>query len=350
MAASSSALKHPVPGPADAPAAVARTASTHAAHGRWRWLRDKRLHRLAAGLFLLVVFGLLAVVASRVEWADVGRALRRYEAGTLALACALALCSHALYACYDLIGRAYTGHRLAAWRVMTIAFVSYAFNLSLGNLIGGVGVRMRLYARMGLRTGAVVRVLGLSVVTNWLGYFALAGTLFALQVVELPRGWKVGTQALSIAGAALVLAALGYVAACALRRKRDWRVRGHTVRLPSGRMAVVQLLLAAANWAVMGAAMWVLLRGQASYPTVLAVLLLAAVAGIVTRVPAGLGVVEGIFVALLGAALGRYEVLAAVLAYRGLYYLFPLLAAAAAYAGLEWRGRRGVPASALPKA
>lgn len=313
---------------------------------RHGWLRDKRVHRVAAGLFLVAVFTLLAVVAGQVEWADVGLALRRYEAGTLALALALAVCSHVLYACYDLIGRAWTGHRLAAWRVMLVAFVSYAFNLSLGNLVGGVGVRMRLYARMGLRTGAVVRVLGLSVVTNWLGYFALAGGLFALQVVQLPQGWKLGTQALAVAGGVLVLAALAYVATCALRRKRDWRVRGHVLRLPSGRMALLQLLLAAANWAVMGAVMWVLLRGQAGYATVLAVLLLAAVAGIVTRVPAGLGVVEGIFVALLGAALGRYEVLAAVLAYRGLYYLFPLLVAAIAYAALEWRGR---PAPALPK-
>lgn len=343
MGAPARALEPPMP-PAEAPAP--RTSAARRRHG---WLRDKRLHRIAAGLFLVIVFALLAVVASRVEWADVGRALRRYDAGTLAAAFALAACSHALYACYDLIGRAYTGHRLAAWRVMTIGFVSYAFNLSLGNLIGGVGVRMRLYARMGLRTGAVVRLLGLSVVTNWLGYFALAGSLFALQVVRLPQGWKVGTQALSVAGGALVLASLAYVAICALRRQRDWRVRGHTVRLPSGRMALLQLLLAAANWAVMGAVMWVLLRGQTGYPTVLAVLLLAAVAGIVTRVPAGLGVVEGIFVAVLGAALGRYEVLAAVLAYRGLYYLFPLLVAALAYAGLEWRGRRGAAASALPR-
>lgn len=239
MAASSTALERPAPRPAEVPAVPERAATAHAAHGRWRWLRDKRLHRIAAGLFLLVVFGLLAVVASRVEWVDVGRALRRYEAGTLALACALAPCSHALYACYDLIGRAYTGHKLAAWRVMTIAFVSYAFNLSLGNLIGGVGVRMRLYARMGLRTGAVVRVLGLSVVTNWLGYFALAGTLFALQVVQLPRGWNVGTQALSAAGVALVLAALGYVATCALRQARlaRSRPRGAVAIGPHGRRA-----------------------------------------------------------------------------------------------------------------
>ena len=55
---------------------------------------------------------------------------------------------------------------------------------------------------------------------------------------------------------------------------------------------------------------------------------------------AGLGVLEGVFVALLGPALGPGKVLAALIAYRALYYLAPLVIAAAAYFTLEAKARK----------
>ena len=60
------------------------------------------------------------------------------------------------------------------------------------------------------------------------------------------------------------------------------------------------------------------------------------------RVPAGLGVLEAVGVALLATgSLGQEEVLAALLAYRALYYFVPLVLAAVAFgmAELRWRQR-----------
>jgi uncharacterized membrane protein YbhN (UPF0104 family) len=76
------------------------------------------------------------------------------------------------------------------------------------------------------------------------------------------------------------------------------------------------------------------------------------VAGLVLRVPAGLGVLEAVGVALLaGEKLGQDEVLAALLAYRALYYFVPLALAAVAFgvAELRWRDREAHP-KAPPKA
>jgi uncharacterized membrane protein YbhN (UPF0104 family) len=70
------------------------------------------------------------------------------------------------------------------------------------------------------------------------------------------------------------------------------------------------------------------------------VLLVAAVAGVIAHVPAGLGVLEGVFVAFLGPTLGHGQVLAALIAYRALYYLAPLSIAAIAYFVLEAKARR----------
>ena len=53
-------------------------------------------------------------------------------------------------------------------------------------------------------------------------------------------------------------------------------------------------------------------------------LLVAAVAGVIAHVPAGLGVLEAVFIALLSHRVPQAELLAALLAYRALYYLVPL--------------------------
>jgi uncharacterized membrane protein YbhN (UPF0104 family) len=129
-----------------------------------------------------------------------------------------------------------------------------------------------------------------------------------------------------------------YLLACVLlRERRSFVVRGHTVTLPPARMAVLQLALSCANWLTIAAVVYVLLRGQIGYGSVLGTLLVAAVAGVVTHIPAGLGVLEAVFVALLGERLDTQTLLAALLAYRALYYLVPLMLATGVYFSLERR-------------
>ena len=97
-----------------------------------------------------------------------------------------------------------TGHRLPEPTVMAITFVSYAFNLNMGTIVGAVGMRVRLYSRLGLAPGQITRVVGMSMLTNWLGYFLLAGLAFLLWPLALPDDWHLGRTALRALGAALV--------------------------------------------------------------------------------------------------------------------------------------------------
>jgi uncharacterized membrane protein YbhN (UPF0104 family) len=86
--------------------------------------------------------------------------------------------------------------------------------------------------------------------------------------------------------------------------------------------------------------MYLLMRHHVAYSAVLSVLLVAAVAGVITHVPAGLGVLEAVFVALLSHQVAQGKLLGALLAYRALYYLLPLMVAAVAYLVTELRARR----------
>jgi uncharacterized membrane protein YbhN (UPF0104 family) len=53
---------------------------------------------------------------------------------------------------------------------------------------------------------------------------------------------------------------------------------------------------------------------------------------VATHVPAGLGVIEAVFVACLGAEVATPTLLAALLSYRAVYYLAPLALAVTGYA------------------
>lgn len=303
-----------------------------------RHLLLRRIARAAFLLLLVVVAVLLVRHARGVDWSAVAAAIAGYDATTVAIAALLTLLSYLVYCGYDLAARAYSGHDLSTRRVMAIGFTSYAFGLNLGALIGAAGFRYRLYSRSGLGMGRISRIVAFSISTNWLGYILLAGVLFATQVVMLPSGWEVGAIGLRALGWAMLLAVLAYLIACRVSHGRVFHVRSHHFRLPTLSLAALQLLLASVNWSIMAAIVFVLLRQQVAYPLVLGVLLLGAVTTALAHVPAGIGVLEVVFVALLGDALPLSELLAALLTYRAIYYLGPLLLAIAVYAAFEARG------------
>lgn len=306
----------------------------------WPWA--KRALGLA---FMLLVVGLLVKYARTVEWSEVKQSVLELPRHVLLQAGLLCAASHLLYSCFDLIGRRYTRHGLPVPQVMQVNFTSYAFNLNFGSLVGGVAFRYRLYSRLGLGYATITRVLTLSMLTNWLGYLLLAGIVFTLAPLQLPPDWKMDSHGLQLLGIALIAAALAYLLLCGWSRRRSWELRGHELILPQPRMALLQLAVSCANWMIMALAVFTLLQGRIEYTQVLSVLLIAAVAGVITHVPAGLGVLEAVFVALLSHQVPQSQLLGALLAYRALYYILPLLAAALLYLSMEVRARKHAPAA-----
>jgi uncharacterized membrane protein YbhN (UPF0104 family) len=181
--------------------------------------------------------------------------------------------------------------------------------------------------------------MSLSMLTNWMGYVLLAGLVFSLQPPTLPPDWDIDSAHLRFIGFALLAAAVGYLGVCAFSRQRTLQVRGHAIELPSLRLASLQLLMGASNWLVMSGIIFVLLQHRIEFATVVSVLLLAAVAGVIARIPAGLGVLEAVFVALLSHQMPRYELLAALVAYRLVYFLAPLGVASVLYIVMDAKAK-----------
>jgi len=316
---------------------------TRAVQRAWGWFKRVAPWGLAA-----LVLALVAREARTVDWPAVWQALQSLSAARLAVAAMLALASYGLYAAFDLIGRRLTGHPLSAARTLGTAAISYAFNLNFGAWVGGLALRLRLYSRWGLEVASVLQVVAYSMITNWLGYLWVGGAVLLWAPPRLPAAWMLPETGLRAVGVAMVAAALAYLALCRFSRQRRLTWRTSTLTLPSGRLAALQALAGGANWLLIAAIAWLLLGGRIDYASVLGTMLLAAVAGVVTQVPANLGVLEAVVVATLGARLPAHELLAAMLAFRATYYLLPLALALPAYGLSEAAARRAGPAPEPP--
>jgi uncharacterized membrane protein YbhN (UPF0104 family) len=210
---------------------------------------------------------------------------------------------------------------------MTAAFISYAFNQSIGSLVGAVALRLRIYSRLGLNALQISKIIMLSVITNWLGYSVIAGVIFIGGWLAIP-GWNIGQDILQVIGALMLCTAGAYLALCGLAKRRDVSIRGERLSIPAFTLALAQLFVSVLHWPVAAAIIYVLLHGQIDFITVLGALLLSAIAAVLAHIPAGIGILEAVFLGLLQKRLPNTEILAALMVFRAVYYLGPLTIAA----------------------
>ncbi|MEX5411115.1 UPF0104 family protein [Atlantibacter hermannii] len=305
-------------------------------HPKWR-----KTKKILTWVFFIAVAVLLVLYARNVDWEEVWKVIRNYNHTALLSALGLVIVSYLVYGCYDLLGRLYCGHKLAKRQVMLVSFICYAFNLTLSTWVGGIGMRYRLYSRLGLPSATITRIFSLSITTNWLGYVLLGGVIFSIGVVELPSHWYIEDGTLRIIGAVLLVLSAVYLWACAFAKRRHITIKGQKLVLPGWRFALMQMGISSLNWMAMGAIIWILLGQDVNYFFVLGVLLVSSIAGAIVHIPAGIGVLEAVFIALLaGEHTTQGKIIAALLAYRVLYFFIPLLLALICYVLLESRARK----------
>lgn len=303
-------------------------------HSKIPWAKVKKLLSIA---FFIAVAVLLIMKARDIEWPKVIETLKATPMSTLVISVALSFLCYGVYASYDLFGRYILNTRASAFKTWAAAWISYACNLNLGAMIGSIAFRYRLYSRIGVKSGTVTRIIGISVASNWLGYLLLAGGLFVSGAVDVPGSWKISNTALRFLGGSFLLVIAFYLYLCGFSRQREFEFRGHSLTLPSLKMAILQFATACAHWTLMALVMYQFFQDQVPFTTVYAVLLISCVAGALSHIPGGLGVLEAVFVALLAGQMQRYEVIAAVFGYRCVFYFIPLLVAVPSYLLYEAR-------------
>ncbi|WP_162459206.1 bifunctional lysylphosphatidylglycerol flippase/synthetase MprF [Desulfosarcina ovata] len=240
------------------------------------------------------------------------------------------VCSYLTMTGYDMLALRYIQHDLPTARTVLTAFVSYAFsnNVSLA-MVAGASVRYHLYSAWGLSAVEITQVVLFCSASLWLGYCALSGLVFTFQPLSLPQSlhWPLSTmQPLGILLLALTVLYWGLT----LWGKKPWTFKAWRFVSPNWKISGVQIVVAAADWLLAGAVLYVLLPAPfpMGFAHFLGIFLIAQSAGIISQVPGGLGVFESVLLLLTPAALDVPQVLGTLVVYRGIYYLLPLLVAA----------------------
>jgi len=276
-------------------------------------------------LFLAAIVGagyLLYRTWSQYSFDDVMRALTSIPMTNLALGLLFAACSYLCLACNDWLGARYAGKPLPFRQTALASFtgLSIGHNVGLAALSSGA-VRYRFYSRWGLDTEEIAKIIVFCGATIALGLSTLGAVGLYLRPGDAAK--MTGLEASTISAVALACLAFPilYLVLSALLRK-PLRIRSWHFDMPVFKLAVGQLIVGTVNYAFVAACLHQMLSafGDASYFKVATASVTANIAAIISHVPGGLGVLEATIVHVLPGA----ESIAAVIAYRVVYYLIPL--------------------------
>lgn len=305
-----------------------------------------RLRRYAAAGFSIFIFALALWVLNRslgrFDVDEVLAAARAYPGGSLALALVFCLASYAVLSGFDWLGTLYVGRSLPTFWVMLISFVSHSISHNAGfAILTGGSVRLRMYGIFGLGMGEVAAIIAFAGLSFALGAAAVASLAFILDAPMVAPLMRLPVPLLQVLGWGIFGLILLYLL-WASRSRRPLAIGSWRLSSPSLPLGIGQILVAAADLALVAAALYVLLPLEQTgigYIAFIGVYVVATLAGTLSHVPGGLGVFEGMLVLLL-PELPPQQVLAAMLLFRLFYNLLPLLLGASVLAVFESVHRR----------
>jgi len=291
-------------------------------------------------LFTLGGIALLALwrAAADISFDALVAALGSLRLTTLISALAATLLSYAVLVGYDFLALRYGGIRLPLLTILLASFCGYAIGnaVGLGTFSGGA-VRYRLYSAAGLSPAQIARVVGFISFAFGVGAFTITSLCIELRAQEIGRLLGAPPVILQmIAGGylALLLGSLAYW----LIRRSPIRLGALEIKAPSANMVFAQLALVTADILAASAVLWVLLpTSPVDFLTFTALYASALILGVLTHIPGGLGVFEVVILYALGRSTPVSTVAAALLAYRAIYFLLPLLLSILLLVGFEVR-------------
>ncbi len=316
----------------------------------WVFPRRRLLHFIGGAAALLLFAAALVVLhghAQAFRPSEVRRAIGSLSGVRLLAAFGLAAASYSLLTLYDVLALRHIGRVLPYLRVVFASFIGYALShmLGFGSVIGPA-VRYRIYTPLGLTAGEVAEASAFVVVTFIAGVAAVFPLIVlwdpsSLETLGLsqPAGIVIGTVA-AILVASYV--GLGWWIG------RPVHLLGYSLDLVRPRDALAQVALSVADLLLVGAVFYFCLPHAfaVTYPHVLAVYVLAFVAGMISHVPGGLGVFDAVVLVGLNTRIPADQIFAGLLAFRVIYQLIPAVGAGVLFAAVEAAAARPLFAKA----
>lgn len=314
------------------------TDKDQAASRRKKWLG------IATALFMVVLLVIaLRHVLSEVDFKEVRAYLEELPYTRLLQAVAITALGYWVLTLYDLSALIYLKKKVPYRTTAFAAACGYAFSNNIGwAVISGAGVRLRTYGAVGLSPADVARVVVFSTTTFTLGISftgavgVLVGPHPVAAIVNVPEWVVQGLAVLTL----FCLLAVCIVTGVTRRPVRLWRWE---IQLPSPLGVLSQITIGSTEIMLAAGVLWSLMPvgHEVGFTAFLGIFCAALVVAIFSHVPGGIGVFESIIILGLSDQVSAGALLGAMLAYRFVYYILPLLLAGIGIAVWEIRHHTG---------
>jgi uncharacterized membrane protein YbhN (UPF0104 family) len=317
--------------------------------------RRKTLRRIgivASSLIIAISLTIFVRTLMRIDFVKFKAAFAATGGDQIMLSLAFTALSYLALTGYDGLALRHIGVRVPYWLTALASFASYAVSFTLGfPLVTGGAVRFWLYAPAGLTAGNIASLTVVAGITFWLGMGLIVGVGFIFTsdaVSEINHFNPLANQLIGFSAIGLLALYLVWVG---ILRWRGAAVVGN-FKLPGPALTLGQMALGVIDVCSASAALYVLLPKDATigFPTFATLYSFAAMLGIASHSPGGLGVFEATI--LQGVGGGVDALLASLLLFRGIYYIAPFIAAMALLGGVEatrrWRSIREAMSAASP--
>jgi uncharacterized membrane protein YbhN (UPF0104 family) len=294
------------------------------------------------GLVISVAIGAGAIFAlthalRNIDYGQVFAIIQGTRFDVIALAMVLVTASYASITLYDWLALHTMGRKDVPYRVAALAsFTSYPIAHGIGAvaLISPI-IRYRIYSERGLSAMGVANICFLTGLTFWLGNMtALGFSLFyeptAISIID-----HLSPSVNRMLAVALLCAVGAFLVWSWLSPRTIGKSRW-LVRLPSGPLVLVQIVVGLLDLTAAAFAMYVLIPAGVDVGPLrlMAVFIAATLLGFASHAPAGLGVFDATILIGLGRE-DREQLLAALLMFRFLYHFVPLSVALVLFGAVE---------------
>ncbi len=243
-----------------------------------------------------------------------------------ALAVGATLVAYGALAWYDRIALLHLGKPLGWGFISLVSFTTYALSHNIGaSVISGAAVRYRAYSTKGLNAVEIGILVALCSFTFGLGTIMLGGFVLIGEPELVTRLFDIPETSGRIAGFGLLMLVGLYVLGSVMRF-RPMRIGRYELIYPRPMIVLRQLF--AAPIELLGAAGIIYFAlpeaGNPGFFVVAGVFLGSFSAALLSNAPGGLGVLEFVFLKAI-PDVSASDVIAALLVFRLLYLLIPLL-------------------------
>lgn len=290
---------------------------------------------------MIAVFGLMTVAAynltHEVRYDEVLDALSQTTWTSIALAILFTGISFAALICYDLNALDYIGRKLPTAPVAMTAFSAYAIGNTAGfGALSGGAIRFRTYSRLGLTPEEIARVIAFVTLAFGIGLLSVSALSALVTAPRLATVAGMDPDILRLIALAVIAALVGLLILG--RNGRVIAIGKLKLRLSDTLTSSRQFLITALDIAASASVLYMLLpETNVGWPTFFAIYATAVGLGVLSHVPAGLGVFETVMLGALGNAISIDALLGSLVLYRMIYHVLPLVIAVLLVVGAELR-------------